>query len=88
MASLLFRPASALSLLATGAVFGALIRPAIYISIGFAAGWYSYQQCNGDTAVLLSKVSEATQTGLQTAVTLVNNSSSSAPSSGPGERKK
>lgn len=84
MASLLFRPASALSLLATGAVFGALIRPAIYISIGFAAGWYSYQQCNGDTAVLLSKVSEVAGQGLQKAITLVNDPSSG----GPGERKK
>ena len=57
MTSLITKPLTAVSYLAAGAVLGPLIRPCIFIAIGFAAGWAANTQCQGDVNVLLSRAS-------------------------------
>ena len=57
MTSLITKPLTAVSYLAAGAVLGPLIRPCIFIAIGFAAGWAANTQCRGDINVLISRAS-------------------------------
>ena len=85
MAALLTRPASALSVLVTGAVLGSLLRPAIYVSLGFYAGWSACQHYKGDWGHALADSGHAAQGAVAHLSAALSSTASDA--SGPAAEK-
>ncbi len=61
VAALVTRATSALTYMAAGAALGAVIRPVMYLGIGFAAGWAAHKHFKGDLGALRDEGARAAQ---------------------------
>ena len=61
MAALVTRATSALTYMAAGAALGAVIRPVMYLGVGFAAGWAACKHFKGDLGAFQAESARAAQ---------------------------